>query len=60
MIWQTSRRTFDLANRGVIIGIVNVTPDSFSGGGTFGDTDAAVAHGLRLAAECAEILDIGG
>jgi dihydropteroate synthase len=60
MIWQTSRRTFDLANRGVIMGIVNVTPDSFSDGGTFGDTDAAVAHGLRLAAEGAEILDIGG
>jgi dihydropteroate synthase len=60
MIWQTSRRTFDLANRGVIMGIVNVTPDSFSDGGTFGDTDTAVAHGLRLAAEGAEILDIGG
>ena len=60
MIWQTSRRTFDLANLGVIMGIVNVTPDSFSDGGTFGDTDAAVAHGLRLAAEGAEILDIGG
>ena len=60
MIWQTNRRTFDLANRGVIMGIVNVTPDSFSDGGTFGDTDAAVAHGLRLAAEGAEILDIGG
>jgi dihydropteroate synthase len=29
MIWRTSRRTFDLANRGVIMGIVNVTPDSF-------------------------------
>ena len=60
MIWQTSRRTFDLASRGVIMGIVNVTPDSFSDGGTFGDTDAAIAHGLRLAAEGAEILDIGG
>jgi dihydropteroate synthase len=60
MIWQTNRRTFDLTSRGVIMGIVNVTPDSFSDGGTFGDTDAAVAHGLRLAAEGAEILDIGG
>jgi hypothetical protein len=50
MIWQTNRRTFDLTSRGVIMGIVNVTPDSFSDGGTFGDTDAAVAHGLRLAA----------
>ncbi len=42
------------------MGIVNVTPDSFSDGGAFLETDAAVAHGLELAAEGAEILDIGG
>lgn len=60
MTWQTSRRTFDLTNRGVIMGIVNVTPDSFSDGGIFADTEAAVAHALRLAEEGAEILDIGG
>ena len=42
------------------MGIVNVTPDSFSDGGLFLDADAAVAHGLRLAGEGAEILDVGG
>ena len=60
MIWQTSRRTFDLANRGVLMGIINVTPDSFSDGGSFDRVDDAVAHGLRLVAEGAGILDIGG
>ena len=43
-----------------LIGIVNVTPDSFSDGGAYLDADAAVAHGLRLAREGAEILDVGG
>ena len=43
-----------------IVGIVNVTPDSFSDGGRFVDPDAAVAHGLRLLADGADILDIGG
>jgi dihydropteroate synthase len=44
----------------VIMGVVNVTPDSFSDGGQFLDPAAAVAHGRRLAAEGAAILDIGG
>ncbi|MET0818351.1 MAG: dihydropteroate synthase [Solirubrobacteraceae bacterium] len=43
-----------------IMGVVNVTPDSFSDGGAFLDRDAAVGHGLRLAFEGAELLDIGG
>lgn len=43
-----------------IMGIVNVTPDSFSDGGEHFDVDAAVAHGLRLVEEGADILDIGG
>jgi dihydropteroate synthase len=42
------------------MGVVNVTPDSFSDGGEFLDADAAVAHGVELAAEGAAILDIGG
>ena len=42
------------------MGIVNVTPDSFSDGGAHDSTDAAVAHGLRLAAEGADLLDVGG
>ena len=47
-------------HRPVIMGVVNVTPDSFSDGGLFLDADAAVAHGQRLAKEGAEILDVGG
>ncbi len=43
-----------------VMGIVNVTPDSFSDGGEHADVDAAVAHALRLAEEGADILDIGG
>jgi dihydropteroate synthase len=43
-----------------VMGIVNVTPDSFSDGGDFLDPDAAVAHALTLAAEGADLLDIGG
>lgn len=44
----------------LIMGIVNVTPDSFSDGGRYADADAAVAHGLRLRAEGADMLDVGG
>jgi dihydropteroate synthase len=43
-----------------VMGIVNVTPDSFSDGGRLSNADAGIAHGLRLAAEGAEILDVGG
>jgi dihydropteroate synthase len=50
---------FDLT-RPLVMGIVNVTPDSFSDGGRHASTEAAVAHGLKLAAEGADILDVGG
>ena len=43
-----------------VVGIVNVTPDSFSDGGQHATTEAAIAHGLKLAAEGADVLDIGG
>jgi dihydropteroate synthase len=43
-----------------LMGVVNVTPDSFSDGGAFEDAEAAIAHGRRLAAEGAGILDVGG
>jgi dihydropteroate synthase len=49
-----------LGERTRIMGIVNVTPDSFSDGGRFFDPGAAAAQGLRLAAEGADILDVGG
>ncbi|WP_203581869.1 dihydropteroate synthase [Microbacterium hibisci] len=44
----------------LVMGIVNVTPDSFSDGGRYADADAAVAHALRLRAHGADILDVGG
>jgi dihydropteroate synthase len=47
-------------SRPLVMGVVNITPDSFSDGGKFFDTKAAVAHALRLAEEGADILDIGG
>lgn len=43
-----------------VMGVVNVTPDSFSDGGLYLDADAAIAHGLELEAAGAAILDIGG
>jgi len=46
--------------RPVVMGVVNVTPDSFSDGGRYVDTEAAVAHGLSLLADGADVLDIGG
>ncbi len=60
MLWRTPHRTFDLALRGLIMGVVNVTTDSFSDGGQFGDVESAVARARRLAEEGAEIIDIGG
>lgn len=47
-------------DRARVMGIVNVTPDSFSDGGRHDTTDAAIAHGLKLAGEGADMLDIGG
>jgi len=59
MIWQTSRFAIDLA-RPQVMGIVNVTPDSFSDGGRHDSTAAALRHCERLLKEGADILDIGG
>ncbi len=57
--WQTTRFRIDLS-RPQVMGIVNVTPDSFSDGGRFARTDAAIAHCEQLKEEGADILDIGG
>jgi len=59
MIWQTRRFRLDLS-RPLVMGIVNVTPDSFSDGGRFAQADAARAHCDLLVAQGADILDIGG
>lgn len=59
MHWQTTRFRIAL-DRPLVMGIVNVTPDSFSDGGQHADTHAALAHCERLVREGADILDIGG
>src|SRR5258708_39221860 len=58
--WQLRPRTIKFPRRPLIMGIVNVTPDSFSDGGQFFDTAAAVTRALQLVADGADILDIGG
>ncbi len=58
--WRIRGTTHHLANRGMVMGVLNVTPDSFSDGGKFYDTGKAVRHGLEMIAAGAGILDIGG
>ena len=58
-VWQTSRFRIDLS-RPQVMGIVNVTPDSFSDGGRFADVGAAVRHAEALVAQGADLLDVGG
>lgn len=58
--WRLPDRDITLGRRPLIMGIVNVTPDSFSDGGKWFDTDAALAHGLELVQQGADILDVGG
>jgi dihydropteroate synthase len=58
--WRLRTRDVTFTHRPLLMGIINVTPDSFSDGGRFQDAGRAIAHGLRLAAEGAEVLDVGG
>jgi len=60
MIWKTRDRDIDLARHGLVMGVLNVTPDSFSDGGEYFSPERAVEHGLRLLGEGADVLDIGG
>ena len=60
MIWKTPRHSFDLTHRGLIMGVLNVTPDSFSDGGRFLALENAVARAREMEAEGADIIDIGG
>jgi len=60
MIWQCGPHALDLSRRTLVMGIVNVTPDSFSDGGRYAQADQAIAHGRRLIEEGADLLDIGG
>jgi len=58
--WNLGGRSLELGKRTLIMGIVNVTPDSFSDAGEHLSTDDAVAHALKLLADGADIIDIGG
>ena len=57
--WRLRTRTLELGRRTWVMGVVNITPDSFSDGGSFLDPEAAVAQGLRLLDEGADLLDLG-
>jgi dihydropteroate synthase len=58
--WHLADRVLPIGRRPLVMGIVNVTPDSFSDGGQFAGADAAVAHGLQLVEGGADLLDMGG
>jgi dihydropteroate synthase len=57
--WQLRTRSLELGRRTLIMGVVNITPDSFSDGGSFLAPDAAVDHALKLLEEGADLLDLG-
>jgi dihydropteroate synthase len=59
-VWRCRDRELALGERTLVMGIVNVTPDSFSDGGMFDDAESAVKHGLQLLQEGADVLDVGG
>ena len=60
MIWKLRKRSVNLSRSGLIMGVLNVTPDSFSDGGRFVDQEAAFRHAERMVEEGATILDVGG
>jgi dihydropteroate synthase len=59
-LWKIGKNVVDLSKRGMIMGVLNVTPDSFSDGGEFFATDAAIGSGIKMALEGADIIDVGG
>ena len=59
-LWRLRTRTLELGPRTLIMGILNVTPDSFSDGGKFLARDHAVAHALKMLDDGADLLDVGG
>ena len=60
IIWRMRDREVVCGERTLVMGVVNVTPDSFSDGGRYLDPEAASGHGLRMAEEGADLLDVGG
>ena len=59
-LWRIGDRIADLSRRGLIMGVLNVTPDSFSDGGQYFAPDRAVRHGLAMVEAGADIIDVGG
>ena len=59
MLWQLHTCELELGRRTLVMGVINITPDSFSDGGLFFDSEAAIAHALRLLEEGADLLDLG-
>jgi len=59
-LWKIAGRVVDLSRHGMIMGVLNVTPDSFSDGGKFFAAEKAVEHGLKMAVDGAHIIDVGG
>src|SRR5207245_2660768 len=59
-LWKIGDRIFDLSRQGLIMGVLNVTPDSFSEGGKFFAAEKAIEHGLKMAADGADIVNVGG
>jgi len=57
--WKLRTRSLELGRRTLVMGVVNITPDSFSDGGSYLDAEAAVEHALRLLEEGADLLDLG-
>ncbi len=60
MIWQTAHRCFDFGMHAAVMGIINVTPDSFSDAGTYHVTTRAIEHGMNMLSLGADIIDVGG
>jgi dihydropteroate synthase len=58
--WKIGDRVFDLSRRGMIMGVLNVTPDSFSDGGQFPDVESAISHAMAMTGEGADMIDVGG
>jgi dihydropteroate synthase len=58
--WKIGERLFNVSRHGLIMGVLNVTPDSFSDGGKFFAAEKAIEHGLKMAADGADIVDVGG
>lgn len=60
MLIKTNKKTYDLTQRTHVMGILNVTPDSFSDGGTYSTIEAALERAMKMEADGADIIDIGG